>query len=267
VKFFKPWLQVLIVGVILFIGAEEALRITNNPNFFPTLILLGAFVVPVAFVTYFYEHVKHREISLPLLTSCFIVGGVTGILIAGFIEFRVAQGITIGSLFNVGLIEESAKLIFPLVLYFSSRYRHEADGMIFGMAVGMGFAAFETMGYGLVSYVQSQGNLNVLWQVFLIRGFISPAGHAAWTGFVCAVIWRERERRGHAVINFNIVGAFVLAVILHAIWDIANSVKTQTTSQLIYVILGNVAIAAVSLTLVLFRYREARKLLVKEAVQ
>jgi RsiW-degrading membrane proteinase PrsW (M82 family) len=266
-KFNKPWLQILIIGVLLFIGAEEALRVTKNPNFFPTLILLGAFVVPVAFVAFFYEHVKHREISLPLLTSCFIIGGVIGILIAGFIEFRVARGVSISSLFNVGLIEESAKLIFPLILFFMGKYRHEADGMLFGMAVGMGFAAFETMGYGLVIYVQSKGDLNTLWQVFLIRGFISPAGHAAWTGFLCAVLWRERERKGHAVINFNIVAAFIMAVVLHAVWDIANSINTQTTGQLIYVILGNVAIAAVSLSLVILRYREARKIPVKETAR
>jgi len=265
-KFYRPWLAIIIIGVILFIGAEEALRITNNPNFFPTLIMLGAFVVPVAFVTYFYEHVKHYEISLPLLTSCFIVGGVIGILIAGFIEFRVAKGISIASLFSIGLIEESAKLVFPLIIYFIGKYRHEADGMLFGMAVGMGFAAFETMGYGLVTYVQSQGNLNTLWQVFLIRGFLSPAGHAAWTGFLCAVLWRERERKGRAVINLSIVAAYILAIILHAVWDIANSINTQTPNQLTYVILGNIAIAAVSLILVMLRYREARKSQVKETI-
>jgi len=62
------------------------------------------------------------------------------------------------------------------------------------IAAGMGFAALETMGYGLVSFMQSRGDILILQQVLLIRGLLSPAGHAAWTGFVCAVLWRERER-------------------------------------------------------------------------
>ena len=60
-------------GSILFLILEEALRFTDNPNFFPSLLLIGAFIVPAAFITYFYDHVRHREISLPLLTTCFIV--------------------------------------------------------------------------------------------------------------------------------------------------------------------------------------------------
>ena len=85
-KYFKPWLQILVIGIILFVATEQALRITGNLNYFPTVILLGSFVVPVAFVTYFYEHVMHREISLLLLTTCFLVGGILGIIAAGLLQ-------------------------------------------------------------------------------------------------------------------------------------------------------------------------------------
>jgi RsiW-degrading membrane proteinase PrsW (M82 family) len=265
-KFIKPWLQVLITGVLLFIAAEEAFRITGNPNYFPTVILLGSFVIPIAFVTYFYEHVKHRELSMPLLTACFVVGGAIGLIVAGFIEFGTLRQMSIPALFGVGLIEESVKLIFPIFLFLSSRYRHEADGLVFGIAAGMGFAALETMGYGLVSFIGSLGNIGTLWRVLLIRGFLSPAGHAAWTGFVCAVLWRERERKGHAIINMKIIVAFVLVVVLHALWNIFNGFSGNTTGQFILIILGNIAIAGISLTIIILRYREAKRLLVKEHV-
>jgi len=262
-KLVKPWLQILIVGIILFIASEQALRITGNPNFFPTVILLGSFVVPIAFVAYFYEHVRHREISLPLLTTCFLVGGVLGLIAAGFLEYETLTGLGILGLFGVGLIEESAKLTFPVIMYIGWRYRHEADGLLFGIAAGMGFAALETMGYGLVSFIQSRGDIGVLQQVLLMRGFLSPAGHAAWTGFVCAVLWREREKKGHVTINFAVLGAFILAVVLHALWDIINSLGGQTIAQFIIVIVGNIVIAGISLTLVIRRYREAKKALAK----
>lgn len=261
VKLIKPWLQIFLVGVLLFIATEQALRTTRNPNFFPTVILLGSFTVPAAFVTYFYEHVKHREISMSLLTSCFLIGGVIGSLAAGFLEYRTLHSLSIPGLFAVGLIEESAKLIFPIIMYIGWHYRHEADGLLFGIAAGMGFAALETMGYGLVSFIQSQGDINVLQQVLIVRGFLSPAGHAAWTGFICAVLWRERERKGHIIINWNIIGAFILAMVLHALWDITNSLDTSTATQFIIVIAANIVIAGISLTLVLRRYREAKRLL------
>jgi RsiW-degrading membrane proteinase PrsW (M82 family) len=195
---------------------------------------------------------------LPVLTSSFIVGGVLGLIAAGILEYRTLQGLGILGLFGVGLIEESVKLIFPVIMYLGWRYRHEADGLLFGIAAGMGFAALETMGYGLVSFIQSRGDISILQQVLLIRGFLSPAGHAAWTGFVCAVLWREREKKGHIVVNFAVVGAFILAIVLHSFWNIVNGLGGQTVILFSVQIVGGIAIAVVSLTLVIRRYREAR---------
>jgi len=254
-----PCIQILVVGIILFFGAEQALRLTGNPNLFPTVILLGSSVVPIAFVTYFYEHVRHREISLPLLTICFVVGGVLGLTAAGVLEYSALRGLSIAGQFIVGLIEESAKLIFPLIMYIIWRYRHEADGLLFGIAAGMGFAALETMGYGLVVILKNQGDINTLQLILIVRGLISPAGHAAWTGFLCAMLWRERERKGRVTINFTVIGSFILVIVLHALWNMVNSIKTETTLQYIIVIAGSIVIAAISLTILLLRYREARK--------
>src|SRR3712207_8804468 len=92
----------------------------------------------------------------------------------------------------------------------------------------MGFAALETMGYGFVTLLQSQGNLVVLDEVLLARGLMSPAGHAAWTGLVCAVMWRERSRAVRAVVNAKVIGAFATAVVLHALWDTFNLLRGTT---------------------------------------
>jgi protease PrsW len=259
VRFFKPWLQILIGGIILFIVAEQTLRSTGNLNFFPTVLLLGAFTVPIAFVAFFYDHVRHRDISLVLLTACFVVGGVVGLVAAGSLEYGALQDSGAFGVVGVGFIEEAVKLVFPITMYLAWRYRHEADGLLFGMAAGMGFAALETMGYGLVSFIQSTGDITTLEQVLVLRGFLSPAGHAAWTGFFCAVLWRERERRGHIAVNAQVIGAFILVVALHILWNIANSLDYQTAAEFTVLVMANVAIAAISLTLVIRRYLEAKK--------
>ncbi len=182
-----------------------------------------------------------------------------GLIAAGFLEYGTLQSLGILQLFGVGLIEESVKLIFPVIMYIGWRYRHEADGLLFGIAAGMGFAALETMGYALVTFFKSGGDINMLQQVLVFRGFLSPAGHAAWTGFICAVLWREREKSGRVAINFAVIAAFVLAIMLHALWDIVNSVVGPTVIQFIITIGGSIVIATVSLTLVIRRYREAKK--------
>ena len=62
------------------------------------------------------------------------------------------------------------------------------------ITAGMGFAALETVGYGLLAFTQRQGSLGSVEQTLLLRGLLSPAGHVAWTGLVCAVLWRERPK-------------------------------------------------------------------------
>ena len=52
------WLAVLVVGAALFIAEERTLVATQNPNLVPSAILLGASIVPLAFVTFVYEGIS-----------------------------------------------------------------------------------------------------------------------------------------------------------------------------------------------------------------
>jgi RsiW-degrading membrane proteinase PrsW (M82 family) len=255
----QKWFQILTIGAALFFAAEQALKFTNNINFVPTVILLGAFLVPAAFVAYFYSQEQvldkssHLEIPLSLVAICFLAGGVVGSIVAGFFEYTTLRSSSISTLFSAALIEEAVKLIFPIVIFIRGRYRSEADGLFFGVTCGMGFAALETMGYGLTTLLQTQGNVGALQEILLIRGLLSPVGHAAWTGLVCAVLWRQREKT-HKSFNAWVVGAFALAVIFHTVWDIAG-----TSKQLFITYLGFIAVGIVSLTLLILRLRDARK--------
>ena len=46
------WIAVLVVGIALFIAIERTLVATQNPNFVPSAILIGAAIVPAAFLTF-----------------------------------------------------------------------------------------------------------------------------------------------------------------------------------------------------------------------
>jgi len=175
------------------------------------------------------------------------------------LEYDLLRNLGVLALVGVGLIEEGAKLIFPLIFYFLGRYRSEGAGIVLGVATAMGFAALETMGYGFMALLQSQGNLVALDEVLLARGLTSPAGHAAWTGLVCAVLWRERRRAGRAVVNAKVIGAFANAVVLHTLWDTFNLLRGATLLESVSLELLSLLIAIVSLTLLIRRVREASR--------
>jgi len=82
----------------------------------------------------------------------------------------------------------------------------------------MGFAALETMGYGLVALIRSQGDVGVLEEVLLIRGLLSPVGHATWTGLICAVLWHKREQTG------LIIGGASLALLIRQVREARRSI-------------------------------------------
>ncbi len=239
---YQAWFQVLGLSLVLFLVSEQALRITGNRNFAPTVVLLGAFAIPAAVVAYFNsrEHkadAKTHTLPQPVLVACFVVGGVLGIVAAGIVEFAVLRTMALPVMFAVGLIEEGAKLIVPLALLLRWHYTSESDGLLFGVSAGMGFAALETAGYGLVALIDSKGNVGAMEQVLLFRGLISPFGHAAWTGLVCAALWRSRARTG-ALFTWPVVWTFILVVFLHAMWNAGSFFLKDWNLLIAYLLVG-----------------------------
>lgn len=142
----KRWFQIFVGGLVLLYVVERALVATANPIYFPSVILLGAFLVPVTFTTYLYGRLPEWDVPIQPIAICFVGGGVIGTVVAGTLEYDVLRSLGLFSLLGVGVIEEGAKLLFPLIFYFIGRYRSEAAGIVLGVATAMGFAALETMG-------------------------------------------------------------------------------------------------------------------------
>jgi RsiW-degrading membrane proteinase PrsW (M82 family) len=260
----RRWLQLFIGGLVLLYLLERTLLATQSPNYVPSVLLLGAFLVPVTFVTYLYERLPKWEVTLPPLAVCFLWGGALGTVVAGSLEYDLLRSLGVLALLGVGLIEEGAKLIFPLIFYFLGRYRSEGAGIVLGVSTAMGFAALETMRYGFMALLQSQGNLVMLDEVLFARGLMSPAGHAAWTGLVCAVLWRERNRAKRAVVNGKVLGAFMTAVLLHTVWDTFEVLQGTTFVESVSLKLLSLLIATVSLILLIRQIRQASRVRVKK---
>ena len=145
-----------------------------------------------------------------------------GTVVAGTLEYDTLRRLGALPMLFVALIEESAKLIVPVVLLFTVLTRHRrrlpSDGLIIGVAAGMGFAALETMGYAFSALLSSQGNIGAVQETLFIRGLTAPAGHTAWTGLTAGALWAllasPSARRA-----LEFIGTFLGAVVLHTLWD------------------------------------------------
>jgi RsiW-degrading membrane proteinase PrsW (M82 family) len=91
------------------------------------------------------------------------------------------------------------------------------------VAAGAGFAALETMGYAFTTLITSHGSITATVDELLLHGFLSPAGHMAWTGIAATALYAAAASgwRGRRVAEF--VVAFGVAVALHAPWDSQSS--------------------------------------------
>jgi protease PrsW len=229
------WVAVLVVGAALFIAEERTLVATRNPNLVPSAILLGASIVPLAFLAFVYGRRLPYTVPGPAVGASAFLGGVIGTIVAATLEFDVLRDLGGLPMLFVALIEETSKLLVPLVLLVVlRRHRSRADGLLIGVACGAGFAALETMGYAFTTLIKSQGSITATVDILLLRGFLSPAGHMAWTGITAAALYAAAQTRSRREV-LRFVGAFVGAVVLHTLWDSSGS------------LIGTAVIAVVSL--------------------
>jgi len=221
----RGWLHVLWIGVVLFIIATTVMFFTGNLNLYPTVIMIGNFLVPVVFVAFLYDHQHLSMLSLETIGQSFVIGGILGVLGASVLESLLIptpsnpnQGLSLGSAMLVGLIEEGCKI--AAVVFLTRRMRHimQMDGLLLGAAVGMGFAALESTGYAFTALLTSQGHIGASIVSTVLRGLFAPFGHGTWTGILGAVLFRDSGPR-HFRITGLVILTYLFVSVLHGFWD------------------------------------------------
>ncbi|MFI6131539.1 PrsW family glutamic-type intramembrane protease [Micromonospora sp. NPDC051141] len=213
------WLLVLLVGVGLFLLVLETLIGTRNINFVPALIVLGAAIAPATFLTFAEGRSGRWRVPGAIVGLAAFLGGVIGVVAAGWLEYDTLHRLGVLPMVLVGLIEESAKLVVPVgVLLLWRRHRSPGEGLVIGVASGAGFAALETMGYAFTTLVGSQGNLGAVEQTLLIRGLTAPAAHLSWTGLTAGALFALAAAPGGRRLAAFLL-TFAAAVTLHTCWD------------------------------------------------
>jgi RsiW-degrading membrane proteinase PrsW (M82 family) len=196
---------------------------------------------------------------MPTTVLAFLYGGLLGVLAASILEPLVIHRYSFGAAFVIGMIEEFVKILGVLVIARRRRHNAEMDGLILGAAAGMGFAALESIGYAFTAFLTSQGSLSATVAVTLLRGLLSPVGHGVWTAILTSVLFRESgPKRFH--INLKVIGAYLLVVVLHGLWDALPGVISTFVSSGVDVFIGQAVVGGIGLFVLWRRWREARRL-------
>lgn len=187
-----------------------------------TLMFLAAIAPAVILVLYIYIKDKYQREPLGQILKGLLYG-----LISAFLAISIATGFQLIGLapasmnnvrdafmtafFSAAIPEESAKLLMLWLLVRKNPYFDEyVDGIVYAVAVGMGFAGFENILY----VFQSGGNwAATAWT----RALLSVPGHymfAVIMGYYYSYVHFHKGRN-----YFRMAMMLVAPVILHGLFD------------------------------------------------
>jgi RsiW-degrading membrane proteinase PrsW (M82 family) len=225
----RPWLHMFLGGLGLWVATVLVTFATGNVNLVPTIILLGSFLVPVAFVTYAFGHADEVVTAQRIFTA-FVYGGVLGVLGASVLEDAFLRQPSGPAYVWVGLIEEAVKLAaLWLVARRLPRYTMR-DGIVLGAAVGFGFAAFESAGYAFSALFTAGGpSLLNLVETEVLRSILTPIGHGLWTAILGGTLFGVAARSGRLRLSRAVLGSYLVVALLHGLWDASRGIAVWLT--------------------------------------
>ena len=252
----KPWLfmRMAISSLVLFFLFWAGWKQFTNPNLLPGLMMVGSFAIPISTLVLFMELNVRRNVSLYMVVRLAFLGGILSLLITSVIDNLAESGLLPNSEYlswmgasSAGPMEETAKVLAMVVVARAAKYKYKLNGLLVGAAVGVGFAAFESMGYALTFFTngtiggtietiateQSQDldvakNLGFLQgadamlNVVIVRGILSPLGHIVWSAIAGCALWRVikgQEFNWRMLCDEKFIRLLLVPVFLHMVWN------------------------------------------------
>jgi len=218
----RPWVffRTFVSTLIVYIGFVQAWNEFRNINLIPGLIIVGSFAVPLSTLIFFFEVNTRRNISLYQLIRLLFFGGVLSLLFS-LLLLKITFSLSLNWLGAsvAGIVEEPGKLMALFLVINNTKYRYILNGLLFGAAIGTGFATFESAGYALRAALT---DTDLMLDVILIRGILAPFSHIIWTGMSAAILWKIKGVKKFQVgmlKDGRFLKIFGTAIVLHMIWN------------------------------------------------
>ena len=219
-------------------------------------ILVAAFLVPVLYLIYLYEAQVYKD--EPATVLGFTIGGgiIVGIVVTVIADRFVnplslaGVGVDVGAIavatVIIPIVQEVVKPILPLLLWRTRRFGETVDGLVFGVAAGLGFSVAESL-IQFSNVIVSQpfrtdpGN----W-IFPLIGIavLNPLLQGSATGAITAAIW-PMTRLG---VGPRAIAGIAVAVIGHIAFSLGSRLLVLA-GQNQFVVLGWEAVVVVGVLL------------------
>lgn len=228
-------------------------------------ILVAIFLVPVLYLIYLYEAQVYRD--EPAVVLGFTLGGgiVAGLVIT-LIERAVYNpfsgvgnplhnaGVNVGALLFltvlVPVVQEAVKPLPALFLPNRKDFPETVDGLVFGIAAGLGFALAESLvafSTALTSLPAHSTPGNWIYELGTIAVFL-PLLQGSATGMVVATVWRYRRGR----LAGREIGGVAMAVIAHVAFALGSQLFANSAVSPLFVLVWQAVV--VGALLIYVRY-------------
>ena len=215
-------------------------------RFVPLAIVLAALLVPALYLWYFFAVAIYREEPLIVLAGTFVAGLVLGAALSLALYTPLqhqsatsllpgrgpAQGYVLLSGIVYPVLALALMLVGPVVLLLTRpRFDELLDGLAFGAASGLGFAAAQSVIFSWLLIVGGfqRGGTGYSWALDILRvALLQPLLYASAAGLVGATLWLARDRQvsrralGPVASPFVAVPIAVLGIVLPALLSVLN---------------------------------------------
>ena len=232
-------------------------------------ILVAAFLVPVLYLIYLYETQVYRD--EPATVLGFTIGGglVAGIVITVIVRALynplsynpnplAAPTVNIGALillgFAVPIVQEAVKPLAAIFLPNRAQYPETVDGLVFGIAAGLGFALAETLIQfsSALSYLGHVEPGNWIYNLTTIA-VLQPVMQGSATGMIVATIWRQRLGK----LGGREIGGVLMAVLAHIAFTGGSQILSDTAINPLFILFWQAAVDAALLVYVRYLLHHA----------
>ena len=204
-------------------------------------LLASAVLVPTLYLVYLYEAQVYRDEPAKVLGLTMAAGVVLGVVVtiiadailneSSPLKLSPGAGFIVGSCVVLPIIQEVLKPLPVMVLRGRGKFSETIDGLTFGVAAGLGFAAAETIvQFSKVIATEPVHTSSANW-LFPVLGvcILTPLLQGTCTGVIVAVLWKP-GRLGNPLYLIGLPVAFGGHVLYSAIAQILqdNNVNAAT---------------------------------------
>ncbi len=200
-------------------------------------ILAAAVLVPVLYLVYLYEAQVYRDEPAQVLGLTIGAGVILGVVVtiiadhlttsSALLQIHESIGLLLGTTVLLPCVQEVLKPLPVLALRRVAAFSETIDGLVFGVACGLGFTAAQTIvDFSKVLAAQPVHASSANW-IFPVIGIavLNPLLQASCTGMIAASLWRLGRGKRPAIAAI----AIPFALVAHVAFSLVSQILSNHT--------------------------------------